>query len=150
MSRLDLSTGQITELIAKGTVSEIVLSPDGNRLAALDRQPESTTILTKPIEGGDWNPIAKLEGAGYAYLRWLPDGTLLYGKEGTPNSAIFRVALPDGRPHLLADLKSFDHVHEVRMRPDGRQVVFQSYITRTDLWALENFLPQQYMEPGAK
>jgi len=144
--RRDLLTGQQTELIPKGVVSEASISPDGKQVAALDRQANSASILVKPLEGGEWKTLATLQGAGYMYLHWLPGGVLMFGKEGFPNSALFRLPSTGGAPQKVGDLVSLDHVHEIRVHPDGRQMIFQSYVTHTELWALENFLPKDLME----
>lgn len=145
--RQDLQTGQQTDIVPRGVVSEITMSPDGKQLAAFDRQPKSASIMVKPLEGSDWKTLATLEGTGYMYLHWLPNGDLLFGQEGLPDSSIFRLPASGGAPQKIADLKSLDHVHEVRVSPDGRQLLFQSYVNNLEFWALENFLPKEFMQP---
>lgn len=145
--RQDLQTGRQTEIVPQGVASEITMSPDGKQLAALDRQPKSAGIMVKPLEGGDWKTLATLEGTGYMYLHWLPNGDLLFGREGLPDSSIFRLPASGGAPQKIADLKSLEHVHEIKVSPDGRQLLFQSYVNNIEFWALENFLPEEFMKP---
>ncbi|MGO9256094.1 MAG: hypothetical protein ACLQU1_07320 [Bryobacteraceae bacterium] len=145
--RQDLQTGQQTEIVPQGVVSEITMSPDGKQLAAFDRQPKSASVMAKPLVGGDWKTLATLEGSGYLYLHWLPNGDLLFGQEGLPDSSIFRLPASGGAPQKVAELKSLEHVHEIRVSPDGRQLLFQSYVNNLEFWALENFLPKEFMQP---
>lgn len=144
---LNLETGQQTEIIHKGIVSEITISPDGRSVAALDRQADSASIMVKPLQGGEWKTLATLDGAGYMYLRWLPNGDLIFGKEGAPNSAIYRLFAAGGTPQKIAELASLEHIYEIAVRPDGRQLLFQSYVNNLEFWALENFLPKEFMQP---
>ena len=74
-----------------------------------------------------------------------PNGALIFGKEGFPNSMLFRISLDGGAPEKIGELPSLNHVHEIRVHPDGRQLMFQSYVTHTELWALENFLPKELL-----
>ncbi|MGO9256585.1 MAG: TolB family protein [Bryobacteraceae bacterium] len=141
--RKDLRTGEQAQLIAAGLVSEAVVSPDGKQVAALDRQANSAGILVKALEASEWKTLAKLEGTGYMFLNWLPNGDLMFGKEGLPNSAIYRLPAGGGAPQKVAELTSMEHVHEIRVNPNGRQLLFQSYVNHTEFWALENFLPKQ-------
>ncbi|HTS32224.1 MAG TPA: WD40 repeat domain-containing protein, partial [Bryobacteraceae bacterium] len=144
--RLDLSTGKQTELIPEGAVSEITFSPDATQVAAIDRGAKSASILVKPLEGGEWKTLATLQGSPYMFLNWAPNGDLLFGKEGS-DSSIFRLSSTGGTPQKIADLKSLEHVHEIRIRPDGRQLIFQSVVNNIEFWALENFLPKEFMQP---
>jgi len=80
------------------------------------------------------------------YLHWWSDGALMFGKEGFPNAALFRLPSPGGSPQKVGDLVSANRVHEIRVHPDGRQTIFQSYVTDTELGALENFLPKDLIE----
>ena len=48
----------------------------------------------------------------------------------------------------MADLASLEHVHEIRVNPNGRQLVFQSVVSHTELWELVNFLPPAMMGDG--
>jgi Tol biopolymer transport system component len=143
--RLDLQTGQQTEVVPRGVASEMTLSPDGTQIAALDRGPGSAKLLTKPLTGGEWKTLATLEGTGYMYPQWMPNGTLIFGKEGFPNSTLFRIAVAGGAPQKIGELPFLNHVHEIRVHPDGRQLLFQSFVTHTELWALENFLPKDLL-----
>jgi hypothetical protein len=113
------------------------------QVAALDRQANSAKLLVKPVVGGDWKTLAMLDGTGYMYLHWTPNGSLIFGREGFPNSTLFRISVSGGTPEKIGELPFLNHVHEIRVHPDGRQLVFQSYVTHTELWALENFLPKQ-------
>jgi dipeptidyl aminopeptidase/acylaminoacyl peptidase len=141
--RKDLKTGEQREVIPPGVVSEVSLSPDGTQVAALDREANSASILVKPLEGGAWKTLATLAGTGYMYLNWLPNGDLVFGKEGSTNSAIYRLPAAGGTPQKVAELVLLGHVHEIRVGPNGRQLVFQSYVNHTEFWELENFLPKE-------
>ena len=118
--RQDLLTGQQTEPIPKGVVSEASISPDGKQVAAPDGQANRASILVKPLEGGAWKALATRQGTGYIYLHWLSDGALMFGKEGFPNAALFRLPSPGGSPQKVGDLVPVNHVHEIRVHPAGR------------------------------
>lgn len=115
--RKDLRTGEQTQLIAPGVVSEMSLSPDGKQVAALDRQANYASVLVKPLDGGGWKTLARLEGTGYMYVNWLPDGDLVFGREGRPNAAIYRLSAGGGAPQKVAELTSLEHIHENTREP---------------------------------
>ena len=77
------------------------------------------------------------------FLNWLPNSDLMFGKEGLPNSVIYRLPAGGGPLQKVAELTSMERVHEIRVNPNGRQLLFQSYVNHTEFWALENFLPKQ-------
>ena len=143
--RVDLATGRQFEVLPKGVVSEATLSPDGKRIAALDRQGRTTEIRIKALEGGDWTTIAKLEGIRFMYLHWLPSGDLMFGEEAAPNSAVYRLPATGGAPVKIGELRGLEHVHEIRVHPSGSQMIFQSYVNHAEFWTLENFLPKEFL-----
>jgi Tol biopolymer transport system component len=145
--RLDTHTGHTTDIIPKGVVSEATLSPDGKQVAALDREASTAAVKVKPLDGGEWRNLASLEGHGYMYLQWLPNGDLLFGKESIPTSELFRLPVGRSAPEKIGDLAPLQHAHEIRVRPDGQKLVVQSYVSHVEFWALENFLPKEYLRP---
>ena len=68
---------------------------------------------------------------------------LLISEDPGPYAALYRVPAEGGKPEKLGEFQGLQHAHGFSVHPDGRQGMFHSLVTRTELWALENFLPKQ-------
>jgi Tol biopolymer transport system component len=149
--RLDLASGRETE-VASSESGEVAISPEGTREATLEIGPAGkSSIRLKPLDGGDWKTITTFEGTvgsgsnAPLFLRWTADGRslLLLSENPGPSAVLYRIAAEGGNPEMLGKLSGLQHAHMFSVHPDGTQGLFHSVVTRTELWALENFLPKQ-------
>ena len=140
LSRLDPATGQETELYQGqwGPISFDV-SPDG-RWLAFYRDPSSLVVL--PSAGGEPREVVHMEGnAGNThvnlFIRWTPDGEhLLFGKR---RSELWKVNIETGEQQQIG--QTVENLVGAAMHPDGRQIAFTVEQKGSELWVIENFLP---------
>ena len=94
-----------------------------------------------------------IRGGGLDWRGWTPDGRYLRvvrnrvgsgsplweptGSRGTP--ALWRISLEDGKAEKLGP--TF-HRGPLSLHPDGRQVAFTCGGRVSEVWAIENFLPE--------
>ena len=150
----DLETGT-ERVIADGElVGMSAVSPDGRTLAYA--RTIGTTVenwkrelALVPLAGGQSRSLTGLMDirGGYwwdpRFIQWTPDGRyLLFGRrtDRPEGSELWKVAVEDGRPELLTVLPS-NRVCDLRLSPDGRQVVFDDCSDGTlELWEVKNLL----------
>ena len=78
----------------------------------------------------------------YRGMQWTPDSravivTKRRGDRGEP----WLVPVTDGQPRKL-DIDLTNCAGGFRLHPDGHQITFLAGKAGTEVWALENFLPQ--------
>jgi Tol biopolymer transport system component len=153
--RRDLATGRDTELAAlAGPLGspKIALSPDGTAVAftAKDEKSAKPVITLRIVDAGGGRPPRELyrgaDGESLAWPVWAPDGRSLFFRSSTGvdtprgpsyRQQYWRVAIDGGRPEKV-NLPP----PAIRISPDGRQVAYSTGDQKSELWALENLLPQ--------
>jgi len=120
-----------------------LLSPDGKRIAAVDRYGE---LYLCPVEGGEARAIEGYEEHD-SLLQWSADGrSLLLRGAGDLLLKIYKLDLTSGRREFWKDLTPSDptgligigsSVGEVRMTPDGRYYVYTSWTMQSELYLVE-------------
>ncbi len=136
-------------------VSHLAVSSDGQRLAFVmrDRQTTKTLLKVMPASGGDTVDLVELPAAAAIsagqpaiQLAWTPDARhLLYavGSSGPkPKVNFWRVSVQGGTPeHLGLSLEGL-LPYGLSIHPDGRRVAFTAGTpSRSEVWVLENFQP---------
>ena len=151
---LDLERGEEKQLVA-GTINRSV-SPDGRWLAFVrpgeGEKADELTIM--PSTGGPSRRVFEpSEGNRIRIIGWSPGGESLYfGKllESSPGAAANRFHLWWRAPseggeavEVGGELELSRNPNQVPVafRPDGRKVAFQSGQNKSEVWAMENFLP---------
>jgi Tol biopolymer transport system component len=144
----DITTGEAREVYrapAGWVLRNLALSGDGKLLAFSVAQPElrRNVIYTLPAEGGELREVVRMQEAlAREGLAWSAGGKhLLFVKTIGPNQGeLYRVAAEGGVPQSLGISDkglSFLSVH-----PKGERIAYTvGQYFRTDVWALENFLP---------
>jgi len=139
VSRLNPATGEETELY-KGRWSPISfdVSPDGRWLAFY---PTRDSLAVMPSGGGEPRQVVDMEGnAGNEnnlFIRWTPDGEhLLFSKR---NNKLWKVHVETGAQQQIGP--EIEGLVGATMHPDGRQITFTVEQTGSELWVMENFLP---------
>jgi Tol biopolymer transport system component len=142
--RRDLETGEETEIVSKSAAANLLISPDGKRVASVDFQRGTDpTISVKPLDGGEWKRIATVNGANLEGLRWSPDSRVLAftASEGV-GSSVLAVNADGGDVRTLASFPESPRIYIADIHPDGRQILFNFTVANSELWALENLLPK--------
>ncbi|MCH7557616.1 MAG: serine/threonine-protein kinase [Planctomycetes bacterium] len=142
LSRLEVASGQETELYqGEGGPRGFDVSPDGRWLAFY---PDLNSLTVLPSAGGDGDPRQVVhwdEGelaAPYAFVRWTPDGEhLLFCKR---NNELWKVHVETGEQQQIGP--EIENLVHATMHPDGRQIAFTVEQAGSELWVMENFLPE--------
>jgi Tol biopolymer transport system component len=132
----------------------IELSPDGRWLSFLNAGWNAVRSLRiMPVSGGDarevWSFGETKQGAQSLAHTWSPDGRyILFGApdpSDRPRWELLRVPVEGGKPEKLG-LRREGGIRPITVHPDGRQLAFasrSSYTGSSEVWVMENFLPEQ-------
>jgi dipeptidyl aminopeptidase/acylaminoacyl peptidase len=125
ISRTPVTT---TDLTALADITDVALSPDGQRAVALITVPDAAingyrrTIVTGPSAGGDWTTLEV--GAAARLPRWSPDGAVLaVVTDGPGGGGVRTVDSVTGESRTLLDHWP-DPLEELHWSPDGRRLLF--------------------------
>ena len=153
----DLQTRMVRDVVPPGNlvfdgrrVFSFEPSPDGRQLALFGRpNDESLVLWLIPVEGGTPSELLRLNGREtYAGgVAWTPDGRFILfvcrGDDETQRG-LWYISASGGQPRkfTLPGVRAI-YDTQIRMHPDGKQLAIgEEGSKRTDIWALENFLPQ--------
>jgi Tol biopolymer transport system component len=140
----NIETGTEKELLQIGDVMDATslalwsLSPNGKQVALSIRQdkvdqPHVLKVVT--IETGESKTLVAEMGL---FLLWSSDGhDLLFTKNGTE---LWRVAANGGKPQRIWEWKEI--IWGPRIHPDGQHLAFFSGGYVSEMWVMENFLPE--------
>ena len=140
VSRLDPASGEETELY-QGKPGPIGLdvSPDGRWLAFYQ---DNSSLVVLSSTGGEPREVVRLaenekSDFSHSFVRWTPDSQhLLYPKH---NSQLWKVHVETGVQQQTGP--AIENLVQVSMHPDGRQIAFTVEQPGSELWVMENFLP---------
>ncbi len=116
------------------------LPPDGNWLAFHD--PRKDSIVVMSADGGEPREVVHLDKAeltnGRRFATWTPDGKhLLFSKR---TSEIWRVNIETGKQERIGP--EIPGLVRATMHPDGKRIAFTTLERSSELWVMENFLPE--------
>jgi Tol biopolymer transport system component len=117
------------------------LSPDGNWLAFHDQRKDSIVVVS--ADGGEPREVVHLDEAeltryGRRFATWTPDGKhLLFSKR---TSEIWRVNIETGKQERIGP--EIPGLFRATMHPDGKRIAFTTVERSSELWVMENFLPE--------
>jgi Tol biopolymer transport system component len=141
ISALDLRTLAIRTAadVAWGELAEIRVSPDGGQLALAG---ENRVVLVD-LATGRSRAIVERRGVFFGG-DWSPDGRYLFTTFGEPDGVaeLYRIPADGSSPQIKA---LPEHVRNVRLSPDGRSIAMTRWNQHRQVWALENFLPADYV-----
>jgi Tol biopolymer transport system component len=139
VGRLDPATGRETQLYQGGGVTKgLDVSPDGRWLAFYRNQ---DSLMVVSSGGGEPREVVHLDDAeltGHiAFVRWTLDGEhLLYPKR---RNELWKVNIETGEQQQIGPV--LENLVGVAMHPDGRQIALTIEQGGSELWVIENFLP---------
>jgi Tol biopolymer transport system component len=115
------------------------VSPDG-RWLAFYRDINSLVLL--PSAGGDPRQVAHWDEevqSTFPFARWTPDGEhLLFRKR---KNELWKVHVETGAQQQIGPAIEEGKLMNAVMHPDGRQIAFTVEQDGSELWVMENFLP---------
>jgi Tol biopolymer transport system component len=139
LSRLELATGRETTLY-KGTSWgpwSFDVSPDGQWLAFY---PTEDSLAVMPSVGGGPREVVHWDEevqSTHPFVRWTPDGEhLLFRKR---KKELWKVHAETGAQQQIG--QTVENLVGAAMHPDGRQIAFTVEQKGSELWVMENFLP---------
>ena len=143
----DLETGQERKLHQAAEHwrhNNLALSPDGQSLAfglSDGNRTQATVLLVIPAAGGDPREILKLKKESLSGVAWTRDGDhLLFSRAGKGKPELWRIPAQGGEPKSLG-LAANENAR-ISFHPDGRRIAFTAGETNTEVWVMENFLPE--------
>ena len=151
----DLGTGRDDELVRQkqgAYAMAIAASPKGDRLAfaVFDRETRSGIIKLLAASSGTLVELARVEepkNMVWGMLEWTPDGkylifanSLASGSSEWQKREVWRVPATGGEPQRLE--LSMDGLAHLRIHPDGKRVAFTGGQDKSEVWVMENFLPE--------
>jgi Tol biopolymer transport system component len=148
IEREDLETGRITELFrtppgGPGQVRGLTLSPDGGTLAfgyCPGGGPDRLVIL--PTEGGE---VREITAGTFWSVAWLPDGNglLAYGQiQENADLEVFYVGLSLETGPQPIGISGWVPGFSMDVHPRGDRIAYTYGTTGSELWVMENFLPE--------
>jgi Tol biopolymer transport system component len=144
----DLQTRQKKELY-RGSVqiNRMDISPDGKHLAFWEIGGNALKII--PTAGGKPAVLHEMEkGEGINGITWSPDGKYIFfskwrkgggGKTGPCD--LWRISKDGGTP-VKYEL-TVNGMENLGIPPDGKRLAFNSWEVRSEVWVMENFLPEE-------
>ena len=155
ITQYDLDAGVATESSIPRNKFSTTLSPDGRLFAYSVTTSDSGTLKRKisvvPVGGGEARQILELAGTEAMDLSYRTDNGLAWSHDsrhvlfvkGSANDpkmrSIWRVSIESGESSALG--LEMEDLREPVMSPDGKRIAFTAGGKRSQIWAMENFLP---------
>jgi len=148
----DLQTEQERTVTSSLSPSGLAVSPDGLRLAiwTVDPATRRTAILVMPVSGGEPREVCRLERPEVitGQPAWTPDGrSLLFPARLQDKTVLMSVFSDGGKPRSFAI--TMEGLGEASIHPDGKRIAFAAGQAKSEVWAIESFLPAAKEAPAA-
>jgi Tol biopolymer transport system component len=143
----ELASGAVRE-IAGPPASEFELSPDGQWIAFMERDPDAQVLVVAPAAGGERRRLATFDAQRRASVTgWSPDGAsvlvgrglLMGGPEPEPTE-VWVIGVADGARRLLGTIP-VPYARSLRISPDGRRLSLESGVWDWTSWVMEHAVP---------
>jgi Tol biopolymer transport system component len=156
----DLETGQWKEIYnltfsnSSYYTTGLALSRDGEQLAFSVTESGSSIIKVIPSMGGEVRELLRededksLIPIAFGSMAWASDGrSLLFVRSTTPGGSkteLWQMPLQGGEPRKLELVA--ENMHDLSVHPDGRHIAFTAGKPKSEIWVMENFLPNEKAE----
>jgi Tol biopolymer transport system component len=145
----DLETGREREIFALDSGENnfrYEVSPDSRYLALVGREKATDTVTLRliTVDGGTSQDLCRLK-TSVGTLVWTPDGrfVLFTQRANDKEGSLWYVSSSGGEPRQveLSGIES-KSIANLAVHPDGKRIAFTLVGThKSEVWALENFLP---------
>ncbi len=136
-------------------ITSIAVSPNGQHVSfrqqTKGKVPNSAAIMTMSITGGEPRELFRVQDqtllggvseTGGA-VTWTPDGRYIFftmrPDKNTDSYDLWRLPAEGGLPQKLG-LK-MDTITQLRVHPNGQEIMFTAGSRKPEVWVMENFLP---------
>lgn len=149
----DLRSGEEKEIYCTSepiSFNGFELSPDGQQIVLnlLERTTSTGTLKIVPLAGGESRDLFQVQGTsrimGSTRPVWTPDGKeILFVRIVQPQSVfeIWRVSVQSGKAEKLG--LTMENMSNITLHPDGKRLAFQAGQTKSEIWVMENLLPEE-------
>ncbi len=116
------------------------ISPDGSRLALVDRDKYGKRIEILTLADGGWQEIPLEPGTGNLQsIAWAADGKSFFATAWTPDSYDLLHVTLAGKVKLLLHNGRNRWLHNPLPSPDGKYLAFSSETWDGNVWMIDNF-----------
>lgn len=141
LRRLELATGRETTLYKGPSWGpwSFDVSPDGQWLAFY---PTEDSLAVMPSAGGNPRQVVHWDEevqSTHPFARWMPDGEHLLFRKG--KNELWKVHVQTGEQQQIGPAIEEGQLINAVMHPDGRQIALTIEQGGSELWVMENFLP---------
>ena len=126
---IDLKTGKATEaprqLVRSGGIGSHCWSPDGKRIALLQKRGDLTLISTRTGEQIEKLSLAEINYRGRG-MSWSPDGKLIAfcGRDEEKRAGVFLIRVKTGEVKLLVPLETRIPNFDPTWSPDSKTIAY--------------------------
>jgi len=151
---LDARANETTVLFDRGVNCCPDLSPNGSQIAFAGKDAGSPALMLIPHGGGEPRTIFRFEGEDsipgpevVQGITWLRNGrNLVYFRDDNTGtrSGFWQTSVDGGEPQpigFLIDGSRPRNIRNLRMHPDGQRITFEMAESQSEIWVMENFLP---------
>lgn len=140
----DLETGLEKQLVRAAICPHPylgwALSPDGKQLAFILEFPAVRTLNTISTTGGQPKELLRMKEEQASDVAWTGDSQNVLFMRG---NALWRIPAEGGEPRKLWTWEKRHLSFEgICVHPDGRNLAFDVREVRSEVWVMENFLPE--------
>jgi len=152
LMRIEIATGQETQVKHGEWFASLAISPDGKELAYIgsDRPSSSGYIAIMSVDGSASREVFRSSAPWVATrsgtLSWTPDQKHLlfvrFGGADASVNAVWRVPSHGGVAEPVKGISIEGSIKNPELHPDGRRIFFSAAErSPREVWALEHFLP---------
>ena len=116
------------------------ISPDGSRVALVDRDRYGARIEVLTLADGIWHEIALEPKTGALQsIAWAADGKSFFVTAWTPDSYNLLHVTSGGKVQLLLRNRRNQWLHNPLPSPEGKHLAFSAETWDSNVWMVENF-----------
>jgi hypothetical protein len=120
----------------------------GDRAVSLDERwitrEQKGTLEIRPMQGGDWKPLAELGPNGAVAFTADGNWVLYPSPDAAGKPSLFHVASTGGQPERMGDFPGKTVNVFLSVSPDGKKIIAQLVNPQSgEVSVLENFEPKQ-------
>jgi eukaryotic-like serine/threonine-protein kinase len=116
------------------------VSPDGSRLALVDRDKYGRRIEILTLADGSWREVTLDPGAGNLQsIAWAADGKGFFATAWRPDSYDLLYVTSAGKVKLLLHNGLSRWLHNPLPSPDGKYLSFSAQTWDSNIWMVDNF-----------
>ena len=141
----NLETQKVDELYLSEWIHGLALSPDERLFAFVEQDWPSKILKLKilPVKGGEPRTLYTFKKREWiSAIAWTPDGQdILFSKDEPGKRLLWTISPEGGKPQEIGI--TLDEIQHLRIHPDGQHIAFTAGTRGSEVWVMENFLPEE-------